>query len=417
MIKYSLMPSLSGGRFSYTEEVLTSLKPDIRRPTAEAEVLLVSLNDITQLSRLKAIRGRNPDKLIVVGGSLSFVGETLLAYSDIVNVGEGFEFFKEINEQKFASTKKFLNSMEEKPYILTKIKINEIIKPSRLILWDRIPCVQQSKTNYYYLLSKGCPNHCRMCYTSWTQPFQRNTSSNLEKTLVYFTKHRKLHLTLVSNEGFQFKALEANIASKSVMVKQFIENPDEYKRSQMLHIGVEGFGEKAREWIGKPISNEDLQKTIFWTKNLNIPTEWFLILGIPGDNREEFISMITREIEFNPKIWLMIHWLSYPAHTPLWREPIDNSVEEFDRDEFFFKLNSKNRRFRTRPIKQSSYALWRSFIIRIPYTRVDECIDLQKVETRGKMIREIEKLGLSEYLHPGNSTKLSNECIKCPRDK
>jgi radical SAM superfamily enzyme YgiQ (UPF0313 family) len=280
-----------------------------------------------------------------------------------------------------------------------------------------VPCVQTGRQSYYFLFSKGCPNKCHFCYTAWTQPFQRIPDKLINQQIAYFTKNRKLRLSLVSNEGYQFEGFQAQIASKSVMVKQFLEKPMKYAKTGMLHIGLEGFSEKARKKIGKPISNLDIIKLLFWTKKLSVEIELFMILGLPEDDRNEFLTVVPRDLTFKPRVHVQFHWLEHHPHTPLWRSALDIPLEPFNRDAWFFQATALNKRFRTRPLKYSAYADWRSFIQRIPYDRVDECMKLQTTHAREDLFNQINDLGLSDYLHPHSYLKLANECIKCPWDK
>jgi radical SAM superfamily enzyme YgiQ (UPF0313 family) len=404
----------NSGNRSYTSYVLEALYPEITRVSIEkADVLLVSVNDTTQLRWLKTIRQTYRDKLIVVGGFESYCGETLLAYSDMVNVGEGFEFFDALrNEADLSTVKSFFEFIQEKPYVLTRNKINEVVTPSYKIDWKEVPLAQTGKTGYYYLLSKGCPNKCQFCMTSWTQPFQRNTSDNIARILKFFEENKHCKLTFVSNEGYQFQGFHSNIASKSVMVKQFLENPLKYRKTSMLHIGVEGFSEKVRAQLGKPISNRDLFDLFFMSKKIGIEIEIFMILGLPNDNRIEFLENIPRDLDLKPRIHMQFHWLEHSPHTPFWRKDITRPIEPFYRDQWFFTVSAYNRRLRTRPVKWPAHADWRSLILRVPLDKVNSVLPLESEKSREKLFTTVRELDLEEYLAPGPNTRLANECIK-----
>ena len=63
------------------------------------DIICASMSSISEIEMLRRIYKVNKGKKkIIVGGHISYTPIPLLAYSDYVNIGQGFEFFRDINK-------------------------------------------------------------------------------------------------------------------------------------------------------------------------------------------------------------------------------------------------------------------------------------------------------------------------------
>jgi radical SAM superfamily enzyme YgiQ (UPF0313 family) len=410
------------GSRSYSHYLVQTLCPNVKGVTPEeADWIFATVSDMTVLSKLKKLRLKYPDKKIVMGGFFSYCGETALAYADMVNVGEGFEFFEALNPLLTSdkTPDEIFTIMESKPYVITKAKAlkRETIKPSYRIDWDKCPVVQMSKKAYTYWRSAGCSNKCKFCYPSWAGPFQKNPETNLGRVLGYFSKHHQYALSLICNESEDFEKSGIRMVYKSAMVREYLKNPARFKKIHLMRFGIEGFSEHGRAVSGKPITNNQLAEVFYWTKTFNTEVELFFILGLPEDDRSELINIIPHDTSLKPRVVIQFHWIEYSPHTPYWRLPIPTDDLYFDYDRFFMDISALNRRMRCRGKKSRNTAIWRTMNTRIPFDKVDECWKLKDIPTAEELIEEYKRLGLEEYLWPKPETYLSNQCIKTIYDK
>lgn len=376
----------------------------------EAELLLVSICDPTEVTVVKQAQKVNPSAYILMGGAESYIGVPYLAWVDAVCVGEGFECFDLIQKYSNDPLKKFVDILEQQSYVLTKEKLTEKIYSSYHIPWEKIPAIQLRKQVYYYLAGRGCRRKCRFCYTSWTQKFQSTSPRNIIYIQSKISKHGRL--TLVANDGSGVpEGFESSV--KSVRIEEFIRNPLKFRNIRMFHMGVEAFSEKTRRWLGKPILEVDIQKAIMGLKQIKRPAEFFFILGISQDGEpEEFINLLPQDVSLYPKIFCKFTWLDYCPHTPFWKEEIPEYIKPFKGEEFFYRANGRNKRIRTFPCKDRSNALWRSIFHRC---WPDEAIlvePLKNCKRQEEFWEKLAQVGLSykrimKENFPGENIKVS----------
>ena len=129
---------------------------------SDTDVVLFSACDVTDMVQLRALR-RKTDKPIVCGGSYAFNYWSAKAYSDIVWIGEIFEFAECKTLDEVAGHRSAYTGDDSKRLFA-----------SQRIDWELIPITQFSPKKIYYLGAVGCSNKCRFCFTSWTHRHQVN---------------------------------------------------------------------------------------------------------------------------------------------------------------------------------------------------------------------------------------------------
>lgn len=386
----------------------------------EADVILISISNPRMVSKALRAKKINKKAKIIMGGCESFCGENYLGFVDGVVVGMGFDFFKWLGEHKDDCLTRFWDCFEALPYTLTLNKIDSKITPSYYIDWDKVIVVNVRRKNYYYLAATGCPNKCHFCFTSWTQPYQTNDFSRIKHVCEQVRREvgKGAKITLVANEGSVFKGKIPGLASKSVTVKDYLKHPSWFDNAGLLHIGIERFKEEDRQKWGKPISNEELTRLFKLSKKHNIKLELFFILADYNDldnDYSEFINSIPEDKSLYPAIFCKFTWLDFRPHTPLWSCNIPRKVQEFNSEEFFIRVQSKNRRVRCFPARSSAYNCWNTLFSRCTPSEALKVYQLRGINDRAKLMSELDKLGLM-YILTRPKENMPNRQIK-PRLK
>jgi hypothetical protein len=313
-------------------------------PPIDFNLLFFTVYDPLDIFKLKQIRKRFPNALIIAGGIEGFTPAYILCYADYVNAGEGWEFLRGFPADKGISGLR--DWLEEQPYISSRAKTGKPIEPSYFIPWAEVPIVKVSDRSYYYLCAKGCRNKCAFCFTSWMNPFQINPVHNRKS--LYKLHERGGSVYFVGNDTGEFEPPKRKGAAASISVKRYLQNPSKYTGVNFLHIGIEGFTEARRAWYGKPIKNEEIQALMQVTKNLNQLFEMFLIVQAP-DDISEMVDALPIDTQAYPRIFLKFTHIDPEPGTPL--EDYNLSLERvFNRDLAYNTFNGKNRRFRSFPI-------------------------------------------------------------------
>jgi len=308
------------------------------------DVIFYSVYDPQDVFHLKRLREKFPDKLIIVGGIEAFSPAYLLRYADYANVGEGFEFLKNFPVDK--GVPGLADWCEEQPYIASRAKVGQTIKPSYYIPWEELPVIKVGRKQYYYLCAKGCSRKCLFCMTSWCYPYMQNPIHQRK----FFNKLAEggNSIYFVGNDTGDFEPPEKSTAAASLSVKRFLQNPSKYRHKRMLHIGVEGWSEARRKFYGKPISNQEIRDLLTVTKNQNTLWEMFLIIQYPFDPTE-LVDAIPPDTDNYPRIYLKFTHLDPSPHTPFEDWSMEHE-ENIHHDDIYDMFCGKNRRFRSFPV-------------------------------------------------------------------
>lgn len=350
-MKYSLNINREGTNKFYTQFLLERLiKVNRHKITSniEADFILVSICDITELKLLKEIRETYQRKKIIVGGHVAVFFKALLIFADYVNVGQGFEFFKCQSEEEI----KQLDCI----YYNGK---NKIIKPSNFIEWGKCPVVQSSKKGYLYLSGIGCKNKCQFCLTSWTNKQNNNSLIRINKAFNLIEK-KKARLKLIENEGL--KTSDKKEFVKDMLLVDFVKANN--INAIEIRIGVEFAKEETRKITGKYFSNKQFLQAIQRAKEDNIKLKCFCISGM--DTKQDWINLISQipnHYKLSPRLVFKFTNLEYQMFTPLHKKRFDINLDNYLTYEFgielFKKFGAIQKNFKTLPIKYPAYALYR----------------------------------------------------------
>lgn len=349
-MRYYIKSNPSGDTQNYTHSVLENTAPqfghEVVRHPGNADAILVSLCDITEIDMLEKIRNRWPEQKIIAGGPLASAYFKLCAiFADYVNVGQCFDFFE---AQSF-------EEIEELPS--TYLAGKEKVKACTRIDWEKVPIAQVSKGSFYYWGGVGCKNKCRFCLTSWTNPWQRNSPARIKKAASQIPRG---DLKIVSN---QYNDAYEKVMVKDMLLREYINGPAQTS-GRYVRMGVEFATEETRKKYGKPCTHEELLQALAKAERENTHLILFFIGGI--NTRDEWIDLFQRmpqNYSTSPRIFCKFTNLEYQMHTPIFKERYDLDPERYLDGGFgralFRKVQQFNNRIRIKTIKYPAHAVWR----------------------------------------------------------
>lgn len=319
----------------------------------DADMILVSLCDVTLFPDLAKIRSQHPRAKIAVGGHFAFFFKACALFADYVCVGQGFEFFACQSEEE-------IRSLPCVYYHGRDTKANPIVANQK-ILWRLCPVIQVSTKSFYYFAGVGCKNKCRFCFTSWTHRHELNNPALVRNAGKMIGS--KGNLTLISNEyADDFGIGNNKVRVRDVMLRDFLK--ERRKTVQLVRVGLEFATEASRRRLGKPFSDDELFEAIRHAGRLGVGLQLFCIGGIDThDEWADLFSRVPEDYRFSPRVFFKFTNLEYQMFTPLFaeRHKIDPGryLTARCRDRFFREAGSKNKRVRMFPVASPALSFWR----------------------------------------------------------
>lgn len=272
-----------------------------------ADALWVSMCDVSEAPMLKKARKQAGRRPLVMGGFEAWMWRPWLAWADFVVVGEGWEFIEAWTKDPHASM--------SLPCVASEQNKNPV--PSTLIRWDLCPLVcAPGHRRYLYLASRGCHRKCPFCLSGHSQPYQKNEQARLEE-VSRVVRSRKSRLTWVTNDSRGLPPAPVDV--HSVTASDYMKNPLEFKCG-LVRIGIEGWTEKCRENLGKPLTNKQLSSLVGMLKQYRQPAELYLIADYPGwsyDMLGELSAAIGQDSESYPPLFIKVTYFDACPGTPM----------------------------------------------------------------------------------------------------
>lgn len=291
--------------FELLKHIAKYYKHEIVEPI-NCDVLCVSLTSHYEIDKLKKARKEYKDKIIIVGGHVSNAPACLLTYADYVNLGQGFEFFRDAKK---------ISDIENLPYIVSKNKREGTY--SHFIDWDILPIVKISKYSYSYLESVGCKNKCKFCLTSWLNKYQVNPKQKTISMLV--ERYRKMQYNQFYLIGNNYERESCNLNVSDVTLKGYIKNPGKYEKTKLIRVGIESPDEKTRFFLGKKITDDEVKEFFKITKHLKKRVNIFLMAGFDTQEVwESFKDILGQDFNTTPKINFIVNYFDPSLGTPLY---------------------------------------------------------------------------------------------------
>lgn len=356
----------------------------------EADILLISISDPTETSLI--LEARKYNKPIILGGSECFNDLIYGFLVDVINIGEGFELFKELGKAGKLSSKQIIGHLKKLPYIYHPGK--EAVIPSTFIDWKLYPVVLTGKNRKTIVGSKGCKNRCKFCFTSWTNKYQENP---------YTKNMQTAQMIIIANDNAEVMQLNQKSRSRTMSVKSYLKmNKLQADNCHCYHLGVESFSEETRKYFNKPISNVDLRRVYNKSQEYRHKLTIYIIAGYDKDDSiDEFSEAIGQDTTYKkPTIEIKCTYIDPSMHTPLASYDI-RKVYKWDERKILGKLNLISQRFRLTIRKTGDHATWRACFHRSRTPEQAITVWKWRNKPREYMFKEIEKRG---WLHMYNQT-------------
>lgn len=310
-------------------------------------VILISITTLDGIPFLKRIREKYENNIIISGGHFAYHTPTMLVFSDYVNVGQAFDFFKAHS----------IKEIEQLDSIIKRGDNEKKAIPSELIEWENVPIALDSKNHYYYWGGVGCKNKCAFCFTSWTNKHQQND----EKRIISATKYAKLKhktITITSNE-YEY---EAGAAVQDMMLRDYLNT--KFKRGgrpKLIRLGIEFATNETRKRMGKQFTDEEFYEAIHKAQIENKELNLFFIAGLEPLENMEHLLMGVKHNGQSPKIFIKVTNLVYTQFTPLFKKRFDLKLEYYA-DKYFrenmLRINGYTQRYRYLTIARPKFAMY-----------------------------------------------------------
>lgn len=270
----------------------------------DTDAVLFSACDVLDMVKLRALR-KQTKKTIIVGGSFAFNYWSAILYSDIVWIGEVFEFadLQNIEDIK-ASSHAYYRGCEK-----------ELIAAQR-IDWEKVPVTQVKKNRCYFWAGVGCKNKCRFCFTSWTHKHQETQKGRTEAA-IRLCRQKHIHLMVTSNQYDN----DTESRTKDMLLVDYIAAP---VSGSVVRVGIEFAAEETRRKMGKPITQDQIYRAIQKMSVDHVSLKLFHITGYESlETWDRYINDLCEMFRMHPNRTLFqmeLNNLQYQNYTPLYTE-------------------------------------------------------------------------------------------------
>jgi len=304
------------------KEIIISEKPDVIGLSS------MTTNRISSFKLAVLAKKINPKIKVIMGG----VHPTLMYKQilenfpvDFIVLGEGEETMSELVD--FIKKKKDISKFKKVKGIAFKLS-NEIIKTEArpfLMNLDKLPIpnhlyfkdkIEKGKI-FYLTTSRGCPYACTFCSTSlhWGRMARRRSPKKVVEELKFLRKNFpdvnyaifnddeflinhdwvREFCSLLAKEKLNLKwACAARVTSITDEIAKLIKSAG----CDRVSLGLESGSPKMLKYMNKCITLEQVSKAFNICKKLNLQTNIFLMVGLPGEDSKT----INETIEFTKKL-------------------------------------------------------------------------------------------------------------------
>ena len=378
-------------------------------PVAEddnPECFWVTVSDVEDLKTLRQAKKKAAGRPVVAGGLCAMSGNGLaLSYADAVVVGEGEEFIA-------ACGSGGLGAAMSLPCVVTKADPWKAAVPATKLDFNTSPVVQVTNHCWYALAARGCPQHCNFCMTSWATKHQRANDKRLEAIgAAVRAQDPRAQVTYITNYSRGLPGRKRG--AQSFLLKEYLANPSEADGLTLVRLGVEGMSEARREWLGKPITDEELRAAIALAKDRHQQLELFFIVGFPGSNdewRELCDVALPVEDKKGCHLWVKYTYFNACPLTPLSRYDV-TQLEQFDTPTAFRLAMARTQRYHDHRIQGMTKALWRTVLHRALWRDAEAVPATPPKCAPDAFIVEMQRRGLGYTLAPGEGDVLPGEQV------
>lgn len=341
--------------------------------------LMTKLNVLRQVSRIKAIEELRSSKIIFGGPDVTYNAENYLQHGgDVVVIGEAEETMKELvtcgdwDEANLSNIDgiAFLNEegkmLKTKPRVKVK-SIDDLPQPNRAGI-DMKPYLDtwnehhgQSALNVS--TQRGCPYTCKWCSTAvYGQSYRRRSPSNVVDELVEIQRLYSPDTIWFVDDVFTvshkwLKAFVTELEDRDVHIKFECISRADRMNSEVIEllrragcfriwIGAESGSQKIIDAMDRRVSVDKVREMIQETRKSGIEAGTFIMLGYPGETKEDIEETIHHLKVSNPDHFTIT--VAYPIKGTRLYEEVESSQitdlewsESTDRDRDFVRTYPK----------------------------------------------------------------------------
>jgi radical SAM superfamily enzyme YgiQ (UPF0313 family) len=328
-------------------EMLTKERADIYGFTA----YVWNIKDILEISeRLKRI---HPDAIVVLGGpEASGMARTLLEdceYLDFIFVGEGESSFRSYLSGHSLSDvpglvyreDSVVNENPEAPFV----NLDDLLLPYECEDYrdylDNSPITVRAAIE----TSRGCPFHCGYC--TWGRQRMRYFDlKKLRPAFDYLFQHPNVRTVYITDSNPFLRRertiellemiIELNVHKKSVTFELSPEYMSDERVLDLLPqlyndefaLGVQSTSPEVLNLMNRRFNSDRYRQNIMLMKERNPNVRlWFsLIIGLPGDNYEQFTDSLDYVINLNPE-GIYVHELLCLPGSDYYKNPDKYGIE------------------------------------------------------------------------------------------
>ena len=264
-------------------------------------------------------------KIAIGGNSATFLPEYFIDNNcvDFVILNEGELSFSKLIKKQIEE----INDYEDIPGILYKNSENQFIKTSESVFienLDDIPLPDRDAFNWRkypqwsIITSRGCPYSCIYCSSTsfWKNKIRFRSAENVFQELILLKEKYEIDRFYFLDDTFG-----SNVENTQKLLNLMIESSYKYKWACLtrgdvvnkellllfkragcieIHYGLESSNENTQKTIKKKLSMKKLSQAITWTKELDIPVKLSVIIGLPGESKEDVIETINFTLQHEP---------------------------------------------------------------------------------------------------------------------
>lgn len=350
----------------YTPElikhVLRSRGVPVEDDPGEADLVLVSLCDITEIPRV--VKARQYGKPVVAGGFPHAV-PLLNELADYVWHGEVYGF---------ADALAIGLPLEEMDSITTREK-RDFTFDGR-VDWASNPIVNVGGKASYYLVARGCQMRCRFCMCGYLHQRKQIPEGLYRSAETAVTNAKRSFMPVGAYDPYSPRR---KIGIREVLLKQWLRDP--VLDCKSIRTGVEFVTPELSRALGKNVQADDVARLVHLTEGTKTKATLYFIAGLETtDEVIDFINKMPRGHKRLPDMRWVFTYLDGVPGTPLY--DLDMSSHHVLNPKALKQaLSGVNMRFSMSIANTPHLAWFRTFMARV--TTVEEYAAIRRNRGEG----------------------------------
>lgn len=232
--------------------------------------------------------------------------------------------YRKNGEIKLTSPREYIMDLDSLPF------------PARHLLpMDRYvpaPSTYRRTPFAHMIITRGCPFNCVYCSQAvFGKKYRTNSPERVVEEIEHLIDRYKIKEIFFLDDIFTLNKKWANQVCDRIIEKGLhkeIEwscssrvdtvNPELLKKMRragcwQIHYGVESGSQRVLDYIKKRITLEDSRNAIKWSKEAEIETRAYFMLGLPTETREESLQTIQFALDTNPDYVKFSVTVPYPG--------------------------------------------------------------------------------------------------------